>query len=98
MAAQTVRELLGDMPAMEFEWNPREIPDPSKIWANYDKETDSFILYTTGKPRGGIHVWVGDDMYVIVDRITRKAIGLYVEHWERNFVPAHKDIRELWEG
>ena len=98
MAAQTVRDLLGDIPAMEFEWNSRLMPDPSQIWANYDKESDSFILYTIGKPKGGVYVWVGDDQYVIVDRATRKAIGLYVENWERSFVPAHQEINELWQG
>jgi hypothetical protein len=83
---------------MKFEWDARELPDPSMIWASYDRESDSFILYTTGKPKAGVHVWVGADMYVIVDRNTQKAIGLYVEHWERSFVPSHKEIRELWEG
>jgi hypothetical protein len=98
MDAPTVKELLGDIPAMHFEWNPHDMPDPSKIWANFDKDSDSFILYTIGKPKSGVKVWVGDDIYVIVDRVSRKAIGLYVENWERNFVPAHEEIRVLWEG
>lgn len=94
----TVRDLLGDVPAMEFDWDFSEAPDPKQIWANYDSESDSFILYTIGKPRGGIHVYVGDDMYAIVDRKTKKAIGFYVENWERNFVPAHKELQEAWAG
>jgi len=74
------------------------MPDPSRIWASHDEESDSFILYTTGMPKPGVKVWVGDNTYVIVDRVSRKAIGLYVEHWERRFVPAHEEIRELWES
>ncbi|MCC6456141.1 MAG: hypothetical protein IT328_14400 [Caldilineaceae bacterium] len=78
MAAQTVSEVFGDTPAMEFDWKTLESPDSSKIWANYDEETDSFILYVTGKPMRGIHVWLGDDTYAIVDSASKKAIGLYV--------------------
>jgi hypothetical protein len=96
MAAQTVSEVFSDVPAMDFDWGPLESPDPSKIWANYDEETDSFILYVTGKPMRGIHVWQGDDTYVIVDSASKKAIGLYVEHWQRSYVPAHKELQVLW--
>ena len=94
----TVRDLLGDIPAMKFEWDFDETLDPKNIWANYDNESDSFILYTTGQPRGGVHVYMGDDMYAIVDRKTKKAIGFYIEHWERDFVPAHKELKEAWAG
>jgi len=96
MGTQTVGELFGDMPGMEFDWKTLESPDPSKIWANYDDESDSFIVYITGKPLRGVLVWIGDDTYVIVDS-ARKAIGLYVEYWERNFIPAHTELSELWE-
>jgi hypothetical protein len=97
MAAPTVKDVLGDIPAMDFDLDSMETPDPSKIWANYDEEFDTFIIYTTGKPRRGVHVWVGDDLYVIVDSPTRKVIGLYVEHWQRNFVPAHAEVQLIWE-
>lgn len=98
MADRTVRDVLGDIPEMEFEWGDFESIDPKSIWANYDKETDSFILYTTGKPRGGIKVYIGDDMYAIVDRESRKAIGFYVENWEGSFVPANKELQMAWEA
>lgn len=98
MAPQTVREILGDVPSMDVRWDSLETLDPSKIWASYDDETDSFVLYTTGKPTRGVKVWVADDMYVIVDRTSRNIIGLYVEHWGRSFVPAHKEIQAIWES
>ena len=56
MAPQTVREILGDVPSMDVRWDSLETLDPSKIWASYDDETDSFVLYTTGKPTRGVKV------------------------------------------
>ena len=57
MAATTVRDVLGDIPAMHFEWNPREVPDPNKIWADYDAETDSLssiqLANRNGEPKFG---------------------------------------------
>ena len=98
MAAATVRDVLGDLPSMEFEWDSTENIDPKNIWADYDAESDSFILYTVGKPRGGVHVYVGDGLYAIVDRKTKKAIGFYVENWQSSFVPAHKELKRAWAG
>jgi hypothetical protein len=95
---ETVAELYGDKPQMKLapvaQW-PQ--PEPSTVWANYDQETDSMVVYLTGKPVRGIHVWLQNGVYAIVDPGTEKVVGMQVEAWEQSFVPAHKEIREMWQ-
>lgn len=98
MAERTVRDLLGDIPEMEYELEPTSNINPEQIWADYDELSDSFIVYTTGKPTSGVHVHIEDDFYLIVDRRTHKVIGYYIENWQRSFVPAHKELFEVWES
>jgi hypothetical protein len=94
---ETVAEHYGDQPRITLapveQW-PQ--PQPSTVWANYDQETDSMIVYLTGKPVRGIHVWLQDGVYVIVDPATEKVVGMQVEAWEKSFVPAHEEIRKMW--
>jgi hypothetical protein len=53
------------------------------MWAKYDEETDSMLIYVTGKPVPGVNVYLGNDIYAIVDSHDgNKMIGLYLEGWE----------------
>jgi hypothetical protein len=92
---ETVASLYGakpQMPVTEFE----QWPAPASVWANYDADTDSMIMYLTGKPVRGVHVYLHDDIYAIVDPETQHVVGMHVEAWERSFVPAHPDLQEMW--
>lgn len=97
MATITVAQLYGEQPAIDIalaaHW---PAPKPDNIWANYDADTDSLILYLTGKPVRGIHVWLGDGVNVIVAPDTHQVVGLYIEAWERQFVPEHVEIQQVW--
>lgn len=94
----TVEETFGKMPRMEFDIDSLKLlsVDPEKVWVNYDEETDSMIMYVTGKPVRSIAVLLDDNFYVMVDPKTKKAVGLQFEAWEREFVPAFKEVRETW--
>jgi hypothetical protein len=92
---ETVAQLFGAQPRLQIA-APELWPKPTNVWANYDAETDSMIIYLTGKPVRGVQVYLHDDIYAIVDPATRHIIGMYVEAWERSFVPAHPDIQEMW--
>lgn len=92
---ETVADLLGNAPRAKVA-QPKQVPQPQNVWVNYDNETDSFIFYLTGEPVRGVHVWLKDDTYVIVDPTTREMVGMYVEDWERSFVPAHPDVEDMW--
>jgi hypothetical protein len=55
----------------------------SDMWAKYDEETDSMLIYVTGQPVPGVNVYLKDDIYAIVDlRDQNKMVGLYFEAWE----------------
>ncbi len=62
----------------------------------YDEVTDSLTLYITGRPVPGVRVLLENDSYVIVDPETKRAIGLYVEAFEKAFVPSNADFQEVW--
>lgn len=91
----TVKETFGDLPHAPYVM-PTETPDPNDLWANYDGETDSLTIFLSGKPVPGMHVYVNDDVYVIVDRDSQ-VVGYFVEAWERRFLPAHDELRTLWD-
>lgn len=93
---ETVGELFGSAPRVALA-PPEQWPQPDKVWANYGAETDSLTIYLTGKPVRGVHVWLEDDVYVIVDPTTHHMVGRYVEAWEHSFVPAHPDIEQMWQ-
>lgn len=70
------------------------------IWANYDEETDSMIIYVTGKPVAGVNVYLQDDVYAIVDtrddkKDGNKVVGFYFESWE-NYVPKFALVHRSW--
>lgn len=55
----------------------------SDIWARYDEETDSMLVYVTGEPVPGVNIYLQDDIYGIVDLYDEnKMVGLYFEAWE----------------
>lgn len=94
----TVKEVFGEMPGMEFDLDSLEslINDVEKIWVNYDDETDSMVMYFTGAPVRSISVLLKDNFYVMVDPVTRKAVGVHFECWEKKFVPAFKPVKRAW--
>ena len=68
----------------------------SDIWANYDDDTDSMIIYVTGKPVPGVNIYLGDDVYAIADpRDSNNVVGLYFESWE-NYVPKLDIVNRSW--
>lgn len=97
METITVAQIYGDRPVVDVapaaQWHR---PRPESLWSNYDAETDSLILYLTGKPVRGVHVWFGEGVNVIVDPATHDVVGLYIEAWERQFLPSHPDIQQMW--
>ena len=92
---ETVGQLFGTQPRVKLT-PPDQWPQPQKVWANYDAESDSLILYLTGKPVRGVQVWIEGDVYLIVEPTTHEMVGMYFGAWERSFVPAHADVEQMW--
>ena len=66
-------------------------------WARYDKDADSVVIYLTGRPQPSVSVLTDHNLYLMVDPKSRNVIGLHVENWERTFVPAHTEVKVVWE-
>ncbi len=90
-----VKDVYGDTPTVSFDIAEIAAPDPNDIWVKYDRETDSMTIYVTRHPVPGLHVYMDDDTYVIVDGESHP-VGFYIEAWERRFVPAHPELRDAW--
>ena len=73
-----------------------EFVDLSKLWAHYDDEADSLVIYLTGAPVRAVSVLLEDDTYVKVDPSSGEIVGFHVEAWERQLVPEHPDIQSSW--
>lgn len=92
-----VKDLLGQQPQFQIAGFVGEAIDPNLIWARYDKEADSVVIYLTGRPQPSVSVLTDGNLYLMVDPKSRNVIGLHVENWERTFVPAHTDVKVVWE-
>jgi hypothetical protein len=92
-----VRDVYGDKPTISINMGSLTSPDPQDIWANYDPETDSMIIYVTGEPVPGVQVYLNNDFYVIVDPNSSDIVGFYIEAWETRYVSMHKEVSESWE-
>ena len=92
-----VKDLLGQQPQFQIAGFVGEAIDPNLIWARYDKEADSVVIYLTGRPQPSVSVLTDHNLYLMVDPKSRNVIGLHVENWERTFVPAHTDVKVVWE-
>ena len=68
-----------DVPRAEIARSLREL-EHEKIWMNYDEESDSLIMYFTGQPVQGLNVQMGDDHHVIVDPLSHRVVGFYLEN------------------
>lgn len=91
-----VKEIFGQRPQFSIAAFPESRIDPSKIWARYDSESDSIVIYFTGGPQPAVSVYTDDNLYVMVDPKTHNVVGLHVENWEGIFVPAHVDVQSVW--
>ena len=92
-----VKDLLGQQPQFQIAGFVGEAIDPNLIWARYDKDADSVVIYLTGRPQPSVSVLTDHNLYLMVDPKSRNVIGLHVENWERTFVPAHTDVKVVWE-
>ena len=72
------------------------ITDPNALWVDYDQDTDSMVIYLTGRPVRGVTVYLDDDIYVIADPGTGEIVGFQVDAWERSFLPRHTDLKLVW--
>ena len=82
-----VAQVFGAQPRMQMS-EPARWRKPTKMsWANYDADTDSMIMYLTGRPVRGVQVYLRDDIYAIVDPDTHNVVGMYVDAWESQFRP-----------
>ena len=91
-----VKDLLGQRHMFHLQTLDLDAINPDKIWASYDAEADSIVIYITGNPQPAVSVYASDNIYVMVDPDTRNVVGFHVEKWERKFVPAHADIAAVW--
>jgi hypothetical protein len=91
-----VRDIFPETPKIRLNTEAMKNVTLSDIWANYDSDTDSLVIYVTGKPAPGVNVYLQDDVYAIADtRDNNKVIGLYFESWE-NYVPKFPIVNRSW--
>ncbi|MCB0083428.1 MAG: DUF2283 domain-containing protein [Caldilineaceae bacterium] len=72
--------------------------DQNQLWVHYDDEADSIVFYLTGQPMFAVSVEVEPDTYLKIDPATRNIVGFHVEGWEQKFLPAHADLRAVWQS
>lgn len=92
----TVAEVYGNPVPRRFKRDLLQPPDPTQIWANYDVETDSMLIYVTGGPVRGTNVYLGEGLYVVVAPKTDQVVGFYIEAWDARYVPAHEAMSKSW--
>ena len=68
-------DLFGEEPRLKFNQLDSTTLSPTKIWADYDAETDSIVLYFTGQPVSAISVYLKDNLYAMVDPKNKNVVG-----------------------
>lgn len=79
--------------------NPLQVDtiDQDRLWAHYDEEADSLVIYLTGAPVFAISVHVEDDTYLKVNPATGNIVGFHVEAWAQHFLPSHPELQAVWQ-
>lgn len=91
-----VRDVFPEAPKISLKAEWMKSVTLGDIWANYDEDTDSMIIYVTGKPVPGVNVYLRDDVYAIADtKDNNKVVGLYFESWE-DYVPKLDIVNRSW--
>lgn len=91
-----VKDVFPDVPILGFNTEWAKGATLADIWAQYDEETDSMLIYVTGKPVPGVNVYLTDGIYAIVDvHDGNKLVGLYFEAWEE-YVPKQEFVQRSW--
>lgn len=89
-------DLFGEEPRLKFNQLDLTTLSPEKIWADYDMETDSIVLYFTGQPVSAISVYLRDDLYAMVDPKSKDVVGVHIEALERKFLTRHPLLKKSW--
>ena len=91
-----VKELFQQVPSIKI--NPLVVDsiEQDQLWAHYDPEADSIVIYLTGGPIRSVSVLVGDDIYLKLNPKTGDIVGFHIEAWEHKFVPAHPAVHSIW--
>ena len=89
-------DLFGEEPRLKFNQLDSTTISPEKIWADYDAETDSIVLYFTGHPVSAISVYLKDDLYAMVDPKNKDVVGIHIEALERKFLAKHPLLQTSW--
>ena len=91
-----IKDLLGDSTAFAVDASSFGALNPQSIWADYDAETDSLMVFFAGKPVAGVNVQWQDGIYAVIDA-DRRVVGLHIEAWEKHIVPSQPDLAAAWE-
>lgn len=68
---------------------------PENIWANYDKVSDTLLVYVTGKPVPSSVEWLDNHMGVLLDD-DDAVVGFQIDHFEYAWLPAHGEVAKAW--
>lgn len=91
-----VKDILDKVPTIKVNPFALDSIDQEKLWAHYDPEADSIVIYLTGGPVRAVSVLVSDDVYLKVNPKTGDIVGFHIEAWERKFAPAHPEVNSIW--
>jgi uncharacterized protein YuzE len=91
-----VKDIFQQTPSIKISPLVVDSIDQDKLWAHYDPEADSIVIYLTGGPVRAVSVLVGDDIYLKVNPKTADIVGFHIEAWERKFAPAHPEVNSIW--
>ena len=89
-------DVFGKEPQLKFNSLDLTMLSPEKMWADYDVETDSIVLYFTGQPVSAISVYLRDDLYAMVEPQTKDVVGIHIEALEHKFLAKHPLLKKSW--
>jgi hypothetical protein len=91
-----IATLLGPPPTVRLTMPSAETIATGETWVDYDRESDSFIIYFSAQPARGVHYDIDHDVTAIADPVTGQVLGIQIEAWERQFIHQFVDLNRVW--
>lgn len=91
-----VGQLIGEQELPELILPDIDAISPDNVWVNYDRESDTFIIYLSKHPVPGVSYYITENLLAITPLDSNEVIGFQVDAWEREYIPQHSQLASWW--
>lgn len=69
---------------------------PSRLYVDYDRELDTFLLFLGEGPQPYVAYHLSDGCHALYDPESMEVVGFRIEDWKSHFLPKHSGLDRQW--